>query len=399
MPGGVGREGVWDACVRGTSGIKEIRAFDSSSFEIGVAGELADEDFVGSITEGRIDKVDRFAAMAMAASREALSDSGLDPEVMGEETGVYMGSGYSGRKSIDRENEKMYRGGARRVHPRLMQNNITNAASGEVAIELGLKGANLAYSVGYSSGSYALIQAYNALKLSPMRAILAGGAEAPVLPLVLEEMMSMGEMSRRREYPGSISSPFDKTRDGFVASEGACVLVLENLDSAKSRGARIYAEITGYGLYYDKGRNDEGGMRSEGMSLTMAHALRDAGRDPCSIDYINASGLSTTDDDVAETKAIRQVLGDHAEHVVVSSVKGVTGYAISASEMFEVAVCAMAMRNGIVPPTINLHAQDDACDLDYVPNDSRDAKIDTAMSNSFGIDGNYSSIVLEGYDV
>jgi len=398
MPARTGREAIWDACLKGKSGIAEIRSFDVSSFPIGVAGEIADDHLFPLLPEEKLGKVDRFSALAMVASKEALDDSALDPQTMAERIGVYMGSGYSGRKSIDEQNAAMYRGGARRVHPRLMQNNITNAASGEVAIYLGLKGANLAYSVGYVSGSYAVVQAFNTLRLGYLDAILAGGAEAPILPLVLEEMMDIGEMSRRREDPPTVCSPFDEKRDGLVAAEGACVLVLERLESALSRRAPIYAELKGYRITYDRERKVRGGLRIGEMASTMEEALKDSGHRPEQVGYICASGLSMTADDVAETKAIKKVFGIQAGDIPVSSIKPVTGYAIAASEVLESAVCALAIQRGAIPPTINLIDPDRECDLDYVPRQSREAEVKVAMSNSFGIDGNYSAFVLEKYE-
>jgi 3-oxoacyl-[acyl-carrier-protein] synthase II len=397
MPGSIGMEEAWEACLAGISGIGEIASFDASSFPVGIAGEVSDDDLYRLLPEERWDKVDRFSALAMASAKEALEDSGLDPSSKGEDIGVFMGSCFSGRKSIDKQNIALYRGGTRRVHPRLMQNNITNACSGEIAIYLGLKGANLAYGVGYSSGSYTLIQAYNTLKLGRLDAILAGGAEAPILPLVIEEMVEVGEMSSRRDEPTKISRPFDKGRDGFVASEGSCILVLERLESALSRGATIYSELTAYSVYYDRFRRTENGFRTREMVTTMNDVLKETGHSPEQVDYICASGMSTISDDIAETRAIKEVFGDSANHVAVSSVKPVTGYAISASEVFEVALCSMAIQEGKIPPTANLDNPDEDCDLDFVPNKAREAEVSVAMSNSFGIDGNYSSFVLEKY--
>ena len=394
MPGGVGRESAWSACLHGVSGINEIRGFDASSHAIGVAGEVADGDFFDLLPEDKIDKVDRFAALAMAASREALDDSGLVPEAVGEETGVYMGSCYSGRKCIDHQNEKMYRGGARRVHPRLMQNNLTNAASGEVAIYLGLTGANLGYSVGYSSGAYAVAQACNALQLNPLTAILAGGAEAPVPPLVLDEMKGMGEMSRRRENPARISSPFDKGRDGFVASEGSCVLVLESLESAKSRDAHIYAERAGFEATCDAYHMTVPAPDKVQISRAMTLALADARVAPDEVDYISAHGTSTEANDLGETNAIKAVFGEKAYAIPVSSIKSMIGHAIGAAGAIELVATILAMENGRVPPTINQEEPDPGCDLDYVANHSRDHDVEIAMSNSFGFGGNNSSLLL-----
>jgi len=280
----------------------------------------------------------------------------------------------------------------------LMQNNITNACSGEVAIYLGLKGANLAFSVGYASGAYSLIQAFNALKVSSLDVILAGGAEAPILPLVLEEMMKIGDLSDRRDDPTGVVRPFDRERSGIVASEGASVMVLERLESAVSRGATIYAELTGYGIRYDRDRSVENGFRTVEMATTMGSALKDAGLSPEQVEYVSASGLSTRSDDIAETRAIKELFGDSADQIPVSSVKPVTGYAISASEVFEVGLCALAIRRGMIPPTANLRNPDEECDLDYVPGEARETEVGIAMSNAFGIDGNYSTIVLRKFE-
>ncbi len=398
MPGGIGTEKVWDACLEGTSGIGEITSFDVSSFPIGVAGEVPDESFYPLLPEDRYDKVDRFSALAMVAAKEAIDDSGIDNMERGEQIGVYMGSCYSGRKSIDKQVDALYRGGVKRVHPRLMQNNITNACSGEIAIYLGLKGANLAYSVGYASGAYALIQAFNALKLSSLDVILAGGSEAPILPLVLKEMMEMGELSVRRDDPARVVCPFDRERSGIVASEGSCVLVLERLESALSRGAKIYAELTGYGIQYDRNRSIENGFRTREMATTMSSALNDAGLSPEQVDYISASGLSSKSDDIAESRAIKELFGEYAERTPVSSIKPVTGYAISASEVFEVGLCALAIKRGMTPPTPNLRFPDEECDLDYISDKARKMDVEFAMSNAFGIDGNYSVIILRKFE-
>ena len=292
LPGGVGAEAAWEACRSGRSGIAAISSFDASGFPVGVAGEIPDEEIYTRLPEEKQNKVDRFAGLAMVASREALESSGLDVETEGEQIGVFMGSGYSGRKSIDRQIEALYRGGARRVHPRLMQTHITNAAAGEVAIHLGLKGVNSAYSVGHASGSYAVIQALNALRLGRISAALAGGAEAPILPLVLEEIASIGEVSGRRDDPASVSRPFSRGRDGLVVSEGAAVLVLERLDHARARGAEILAEILGYETRYDRVRVREGGVRAREMAATLQGAVEDAGVEPGDVGYVSASGRS-----------------------------------------------------------------------------------------------------------
>jgi 3-oxoacyl-[acyl-carrier-protein] synthase II len=394
MPGATGAEAAWAACRVGRSGIAEITAFDASSFPVGVAGEIPDDEIYPRLPEEKQNKVDRFAALAMVAAREALEDAGLDVEASGERIGVFMGSGYSGRKSIDRQNRALYRGGARRVHPRLMQNNITNAASGEIAIDLGLKGANLAYSVGHASGSYALAQALNTLRLGRLSAVLAGGAEAPVLPLVLEEIGEIGEMSARRDDPTAVSRPFDRSRDGFVVSEGAAIVVLERLDHALERGATILAEFLGYGTLYDRMRLKEGRPRPAEMAATIRRAVGDASVDPAEVDYICANGLSTPADDAAEARAIHDAFGGHAARIPVSSVKSVTGHAIAASEVFEAAVCALAIRDGAIPPTINLDEPDEACDLDHVTGKERAAAVRIAVSSTFGIDGNYAALVF-----
>jgi 3-oxoacyl-[acyl-carrier-protein] synthase II len=398
MPGSTGKDEVWHDCLNGISAIGEIKAFDSSSSTVGVAGEVSDEVIRQFLPEDKQGKVDRFSALAMIAAREALDDSGIDYSSMRDKVGVYLGSGYTGRMSIDKYNKALYRGGVKRVHPRLMQNNISNAASGEVAIYLGLNGANLAYSVGYSSGSFALVQAYNALRLNQLDAIIAGGAEAPILPLVLEEMKDLGEMSRRREDPTKVSRPFDRDRDGFVASEGSCIIALEQLESALSRGAKIYAEFKGYSVQYDMERGAGKTIGSEAMVRTIDSALEDANMPPERVDYISAHGLSTRDDDRAETRALKDSFGAHAERLAVSSIKSVTGYSIAASEALEVAVSALTMKDSRVPPTMNLETADEECDLDYVPNKLREMEVDVAVSNTFGIDGNYSSIILEKYN-
>jgi 3-oxoacyl-[acyl-carrier-protein] synthase II len=397
MPGGIGMEEIWNACLQGNSGIDEISFFDTSSFPVGVAGEVPDDGFLPLVPEEKWDKVDRFSALAIAAGKEVLGDSDLDISAMRDKIGVYMGSCYSGRKCVDKYNAAMYRGGIKRVHPRLMQNNLANACSGEIAIQFGLTGANLAYSVGSSSGSYALIQAFNALKLNSLEAILVGGAEAPILPLVLEELNDLGEMSGKRDDPKTIVRPFDQGRSGFVLSEGSCILIFERLESALSRGAHIYAELIGYSVQYDRNRRTENGFRTKQMASTMEKALKESSLAPERVCYINASGMSTTMDDIAETRAIKDVFGDIANQIPVSSIKPITGYAISASEALEVAICALSIHRGVIPPTMNLHSPEEECDLDYVPHDPREIKIDAAMSNSFGIDGNYSSIVLEKF--
>ncbi|NIR48626.1 beta-ketoacyl-[acyl-carrier-protein] synthase family protein [candidate division KSB1 bacterium] len=395
---GIGIEETWNNYLAGRSGINVVHSFVPTHSTI-LAGRIAhNNSFTHYLSEDKINQVDRFTTLMMIASRIALNDSKIDVEDESENIGVYIGSGFGGTQTVDEQNRVLYAKGPKKVHPRLMQNNITNAASGEVAIELGLRGANVAFSTGFCSGAYAITQAFNALQLSDLVAILAGGTDAPILPTIFNSLSNSGKLSTRTDLPLEACRPFDKERDGFVLGEGAGAIVLETLDHASERGAHIYAELVGFAMTYNTNyhkmtlRNKVGGM-----AKTMRLALKDAEVEPSEINYINAYGIGTQEDDLAETNAIKEVFGKRAAKLMVSSSKSALGYAIAASDVVEACLCCLAIEHGIVPPTLNYEVPNGKCDLDYVPTKPRRKQLNAVLSNTFGLDGNFVSLVFRKF--
>jgi 3-oxoacyl-[acyl-carrier-protein] synthase II len=386
---------TWQAAVEGRSGIDFIRSFDASAFPVRIAAEVKDFDpsTVASHKEAR--KLDRYVLLSLGAAREAVADAGLEGVYEPGRVGILFGSAIGGFIGIMEQAEVLRVRGADRVTPTFIPSVLADAASGQLAISFGFRGPNYAPVSACATGSHAVGEAAELIKRGDADAALAGGAEACLHPLILAGFCAMRGLVAEEEDPPRASRPFDATRAGFVMGEGACVLVLEELEAARKRGATIYAEILSYGASNDAHHMAQPDPESVGVSEMMHRALDRANIDPGRVGYINAHGTSTPLGDAAETKAIKDVFGDHAYELAVSSTKSVTGHCLGAAGAIEAMMCVLAIHHGVLPPTINYHEPDPACDLDYVPNEAREARIDVALSNAMGL-GGHNGCVLVG---
>jgi 3-oxoacyl-[acyl-carrier-protein] synthase II len=385
---------TWRAAVAGESGIDFIRSFDAGEFPVRIAAEVKDFDptTVASPKDAR--KLDRNVLLALGAAKEAVSDAGLngfDPD----RVGIVFGSAIGGFLGIMEQTEVLRERGPDRVSPNFLPNVLVDSASGQLAISLGIKGPNYAVVSACATGSHAVGEAAELIKRGDADAVLAGGTEACMHPLILAGFCAMRGLVAEDEHPPRASRPFDATRAGFVMGEGACVLVLEELDAARARGAPVYAEVLGYGASNDAHHMAQPEPEATGVAEMMRGALRRAGVEPERVGYINAHGTSTPLGDLAETRAIKQVFGEHAHRLAVSSTKSVMGHCFGAAGAIEAMMCVLALRDGVLPPTINYEHPDPECDLDYVPNEARDAQVDVALSNAMGL-GGHNGCVLFG---
>jgi 3-oxoacyl-[acyl-carrier-protein] synthase II len=398
-PLGTGTEKSWEGIINGRSGIARISGFDPEGISCRIAGEVTDfnpDDFI-EFKEQK--KMDRFIHLGFAAATMAMEDSGLKVTgVNAGRVGVIVGAGIGGISTIEKYNQILITKGARRVSPFFIPMTIINLISGQISIRYGMKGPNSAVATACATGTHAIGDAYRLIKSGLADAMVAGGAEAAVSPLGIAGFASMKALSTRNDEPEKASRPFDRDRDGFVMGEGSGVLVLEEMESALKRGARIYAELIGYGLNADAYHITSPVPDGEGASTCMKHALDDAAISPEEVDYINAHGTSTKYGDEIETAAIKRVFGDHAYKLCVSSTKSMTGHLLGAAGGVEAVICMLAMRDGRVPPTINLDNPDDDCDLDYVPHTAREIDINVAMSNSFGFGGTNACIIFKRFE-
>ncbi len=398
-PIGTGKETFWQSLASGRSGIRPISTFDVSAYTTRFAGEVP--DFVPENYMERKDarRMDRFVQFAVAAARLAVADSALViDQDNADRTGVLIGSGIGGIQTIEQQFQVLQERGPDRISPFFIPMLIANMASGQVSILLGAKGPNTTVVTACATGTHAIGDAFQIIRRGDADAMLAGGSEAPISALGLGGFCAARAMSTRNDDPEGASRPFDATRDGFVMAEGAGVAVLESFDSAQARGAHIYAEVLGYGLSGDAFHITGQAPEGEGASRSMAMAVRNSGIKADEVDYINAHGTSTTQNDKFETAAIKRVLGDHAYKVAISSTKSMTGHLLGAAGAIEAITCALTMERGIIPPTINYANPDPECDLDYVPNVARAADVRTAMSNSFGFGGHNATIVMRRVD-
>ena len=394
-PIGVDAPSTWASALEGRSGIDFIRSFDASGFPVRIAGEVKDFDpsSVASRKEAR--KLDRYVLLALGAAREAVADAGLDGIYDPSRVGILFGSAIGGFLGIMEQADVLRERGADRVTPTFIPSVLVDAASGQLAISLGYRGPNYAPVSACATGSHAVGEAAEVIKRGDADAVLAGGAEACLHPLILAGFCAMRGLVAEETDPTRASRPFDATRAGFVMGEGACVLVLEELEAARKRGATIYAEILSYGGSNDAHHMAQPDPESKGVIEMMRQALDRAGIEPQRVGYVNAHGTSTPLGDAAETKAIKDVFGDHAYKLAVSSTKSVMGHCFGAAGAIEAMMCALAVRDGVLPPTINYEHPDPVCDLDYVPNESREAEIDVALSNAMGL-GGHNACVLVG---
>jgi len=385
---------TWRAAVAGESGIDFIRAFDASDFPVRIAAEVKDFDPTSVATPKEARKLDRNVLLALGAAREAVADAGLngfDPA----RVGIVLGSAIGGFLGIMEQSEVLRERGPDRVSPNFLPNVLVDSASGQLAISLGIRGPNYAVVSACATGSHAVGEGAELIRRGAADAILAGGTEACMHPLILAGFCAMRGLVAEDEHPPRASRPFDATRAGFVMGEGACVLVLEELEAARARGAEVYAEVLGYGASNDAHHMAQPDPDSVGVAEMMKSALERAGVEPEQVGYVNAHGTSTPLGDAAETKAIKQVFGDHAYRLAVSSTKSVMGHCFGAAGAIEAMMCVLALHHGVLPPTINYEHPDPVCDLDYVPNEAREAEIDIALSNAMGL-GGHNGCVLVG---
>jgi len=385
---------TWRAAVAGESGIDFIRSFDASGFDVKVAAEVKDFDPSGVASPKEVRKLDRYVLLSLAAAKEAVEDAALadfDPA----RVGIVFGSAIGGFLGIMEQHDILLERGADRVSPNFLPNVLVDSASGQLAISLGIRGPNYAVVSACATGSHAVGEGAELIKRGDVDAVLAGGAEACIHPLILAGFSAMRGLAVEDEHPPRASRPFDATRAGFVMGEGACVLLLEEYERAKARGVEIYAEVLGYGASNDAHHMAQPDPESVGVVEMMRAALARAGVKPEQVDYVNAHGTSTPLGDAAETLAIKEVFGEHAYRLAVSSTKSVMGHCFGAAGAIEAMMCVLAIRDGVLPPTINYEHPDPACDLDYVPNESRKADVRVALSNAMGL-GGHNGCVLVG---
>ena len=390
---------TWEGMVEGRSGIARITLFDPSDFKTQIAAEVKDfnpRDYM----DGKLARrVDRFTQFAIAASREAVEDASLDLEHEDiYRVGVLMGTGVGGIGTLLKQQGVLEKRGPRKVSPFLITAMTPDAASGQVAIELGVRGPNYAVVSACATGSGTIGEAFEIIRRDDADVMITGGTEAAILPITIAGFNVVGGISTRNDEPEKASRPFDLNRDGFILGEGAAVLVLEELEHALARGARIYAEVIGYGVSADAYHMIAPEPEGAGAIAAMKMALRKAGVEPEDVDYINAHGTSTPLNDKTETAAIKKVFGEHAYKLMVSSTKSVTGHMLGAAGAIEGLACVMALYEGVVPPTMNYETPDPECDLDYVPNKARKAPIKIALSNSFGLGGHDSTVVFRKWE-
>jgi 3-oxoacyl-[acyl-carrier-protein] synthase II len=398
-PLGVGTEATWQALLAGRSGVGPITQFDASQFAARIAAEVKGFDPLNWVEKKELKKMDRFIQFALAATDLAIKDSGLriDP-AKAEDVGVCIGSGIGGFATIEKEHRTLLEQGPRKISPFFIPAVIVNLAAGWVSIRTGAKGPNLALCTACTTSAHAVGESLRLIQHGDADAMIAGGSEAAITPLAVGGFAAMRALSTRNDEPERASRPFDVDRDGFVMGEGSGILVLEELEAARARGARIHCEIVGYGMSGDAYHISAPCEDGDGARRVMARALKDAGVEPSVVDYVNVHGTSTPAGDTIEVAALKGVFGEHATKVAVSSTKSMTGHLLGASGAVEAAISALALRDGMIPPTINLDNPDPACDLDCVPHTARKADVRYALSNSFGFGGTNGALILKRFD-
>jgi 3-oxoacyl-[acyl-carrier-protein] synthase II len=392
---GTGVEKNWAALMAGRTGIDLITRFDASELPTQIAGEV--KDFIAEefMPKKEIKKMDLFIQYALAAAEEAMQDSGLQvTEENAERVGVLVGAGLGGLPAIEKYHAAMLEGGYKKISPFFIPMLITNLAPGQISMRYGAKGPNVSSVSACATGTHSIGDAYHIIARGDADAMIAGGAESTITPLAIGGFNVMRALSTRNDDPQTASRPFEKNRDGFVMAEGAGILVLEEYEAAKARGAKIYGEVCGYGLTADAHHLTAPAPGGEGAARCMKMAIKNAGVAAEEVDYINAHGTSTPFNDLYETMAIKTVLGSHAKKVMVSSTKGSTGHALGAAGGIEAAFALLTMERGSVPPTINYQEPDPECDLDYVPNEARQAEVKVVLSNSFGFGGTNATLLF-----
>jgi 3-oxoacyl-[acyl-carrier-protein] synthase II len=400
-PVGVGLESTWSALVAGKSGVGLITQFDSTNYKTKIAAEVKDFDATQFMEKREVKTMDRFLHFAIASGKMAIEDAGLPPRFEGEDaerTGCYVGAGLGGLQTIERTAQTLAEKGPRHgISPYFIPGIIVNLAPGHITIRHHILGPNMSHVSACSTGAHSIGEAARLIKWGHCDTMVAGGVEATIATMGVGGFNSMTALSTANEDPASASRPFDLERDGFVIGEGAGILVLEELEKAKKRGARIYAEITGYGATSDAHHITQPAPEGEGAQRCMKVALKDAKLAPEQIGYINAHGTSTKFNDLNETKAIKAVFGAQAKKVAVSSTKSMTGHTLGAAGGIEAAFSALAIARNVLPPTINYKTPDPECDLDYVPNQAREQRVDAVLSNSFGFGGTNATLIVQRY--
>jgi 3-oxoacyl-[acyl-carrier-protein] synthase II len=392
-------ETFWKHLVDGQCGVDTITSFDASAFATRIAAQVRDFDPSPAFPSPKeVRRADRFSQFGVHAGWQALRDSGLDfSKANRDEVGVFIGSGIGGLETVTEQHKILLEKGPNRVSPFMIPMLISNMASGMFSMYYELRGPNFATCSACATANHAIGEAWRTIKMGDASVMLAGGAEAAVVPIGIGGFCAMKAMSTRNNDPKHASRPFDKERDGFVMGEGAGVIVLEDLEHAKKRGARIYCEMAGYGNTADAYHMTAPSPGGEGAARCMRMALRNAGLKPEDVSYINAHGTSTPQGDIAETEAIKTIFGEHARKLVVSSTKGATGHMLGAAGAVEMIVCAKAIQSDTVPPTINYEFPDPECDLDYVPNTARQMHINAVVNNSFGFGGHNASLIAKKF--
>jgi 3-oxoacyl-[acyl-carrier-protein] synthase II len=389
-------ESTWSALLRGRSGVDFIKKFDTEKFSVKFAAEIKDFDPLNFVEKKEARKMGAFIHYAIAAADEAIRDSGLVIDNgNAEQVGTYISSGIGDFWAIEREHEKLLNDGPGRVSPFFIPSAIVNLAAGQVSIRHGAKGPNSATATACAAGAHAIGDSFKIIQRGDADAMICGGAESAITPMSVAGFAAMRALSTRNDDPARASRPFERDREGFVIGEGAGLMILEELESAKRRGARIYAEIVGYGMTADAFHITMPDESGSGAIRVMQKALKDADMEPTDVDYINAHGTSTPYNDKFETLAIKRTFGDHARTLAVSSTKSMTGHLLGAAGGIEGVFSVLAIHHGIIPPTINYFNPDPECDLDYVPNEARESQVDVALSNSFGFGGTNAALIFK----
>jgi 3-oxoacyl-[acyl-carrier-protein] synthase II len=396
---GIGTGATWDALLAGTSGVGRVTKFDVTAYAAQIAAEVRGFDPLQFVDKKDVKKMDVFIQYAIAASQFAMADAKLEiAPAFAHDVGVFIGSGIGGFSTIEREHETLLESGPRRISPFFIPAMIINLASGQVSIRFGAKGPNLATCTACSASAHAVGESYEIIRRGDAVAMIAGGSEAAITPMSVGGFAALRALSTRNDDPARASRPFDKDRDGFVIGEGAGVVIMEELEFARQRGARIYAEVAGYGSSGDAFHITAPSEDGDGGSRAMKMAVRKAGIDPSEVDYINAHGTSTPFNDKLETLAIKTTFGAHARTLAISSTKSMTGHLLGAAGGLEAGITALALHHQVAPPTINLDCPDVECDLDYVPKVRREMPMRYALSNSFGFGGTNATLLLKRHD-
>lgn len=398
-PCGLDVPSTWDAMVHGRSGIRAISSFDTEGWPVRIAGELQGYDPAAHFGRHELKRLDRFAQLARVSAEQAVLDAGLElPGAQPERVGVYLGTGIGGLAEIERGFGPLEAHGYKGLSPFFLPRILTNMAAGNVALRHGAKGPSLCVATACAAGNHSIGEAWRVIRDGQADVVLAGGTEACITPVAVAGFAVMRSLSRRNDDPATASRPFDRARDGFVMSEGAAVLVLEELGHALSRGARIYAELSGYALTNDAHHFTAPPPNGDGAARCMSMALRSAGLPPEAVGYVNAHGTSTPANDVAETRALHTVFGEHARSLAVSSTKSVTGHLLGAAGGVEAIATVLALHRGVLPPTATLNEPDPACDLDYLPGRARHQQVDVALSNGFGFGGTNACLLFSRFE-